>query len=107
MTDTTDDTPLDPFEIISSPWGDIERWCASTLSTGAMGDLAQVYETVRADAAQLEERKQEIEARKDLVQRLCSAVADLQERVNRFADALELKHREDEAERERQLTLDE
>src|SRR5262249_53699802 len=46
-TDATTDTgpgpeSVDPFEIISTPWGNIERWRASTLSNGSMGLLAQV-----------------------------------------------------------------
>ena len=32
---------LDPFELVDSPWGHIERWRALTLATGTMGALAQ------------------------------------------------------------------
>src|SRR5215813_2657131 len=41
-----------PFDIIDSPWGHIERWRASTLATGTMGVLANVYDIVRSDAAE-------------------------------------------------------
>src|SRR5262249_21955091 len=68
---------------------------------------AQVYETVRADAAELAEREQEIEHRKALVQRLCDAVSALETRINTLADELELKHRVDAEERARQAELDE
>jgi len=40
-----------PFELIPSPWGVIERWRASTLSTGTMGMFQNVHDAIRADAA--------------------------------------------------------
>jgi hypothetical protein len=53
-----------PFEIIESPWGHIERWRASTLATGTMGALAQVYDDiVRNDAAEAAARADAMEAR--------------------------------------------
>jgi hypothetical protein len=84
-----------PFEIIDSPWGHIERWRASTLSTGTMGALAQVYDIVRADADAAVARVEETEARKALVQHLCDQIAAMQERINALADALEARHRLD------------
>jgi hypothetical protein len=96
MTDTdTGTSALDPnpFEIIDSPWGHIERWRASTLSTGTMGALAQVYEMVRNDAAEVEARSQETEARAGLVSHLCDQISGLQERISRLEDALELRGR--------------
>ena len=108
MTDATS-TPghEDPFEIIDSPWGHIEQWRASTLATGTMGALAQVYDIVRADAAEAVARADAMEARKALVQRLCDQVVELQARINTLADALEARHRADVEARERQQELDE
>jgi hypothetical protein len=53
-----------PFDIIDSPWGHIERWRASTLATGTMGALAQVYKMVRNDAAELEKKTAALDAKK-------------------------------------------
>jgi hypothetical protein len=89
------DTDTDPFEFIDSPWGHIERWRASTLATGTMGCLAEVYQMVRNDAAEVEARANEIEARKGLVQHLCDQIAGMQERINRLEDALEARHKAD------------
>src|SRR5262249_47302982 len=85
-----------PFDLIDSPWGHIERWRASTLSTGTMGALAQVYDMVRNDAAETEARANEIEVRKGLVQHLCDQIAEMQQRINTLADALEARRRADE-----------
>src|SRR5258708_1037460 len=112
MTDTTTVTGTsalvpDPFEIIDSPWGHIERWRASTLATGTMGTLAQVYDIVRNDADAAVARVEETEARKALVQRLCDQVSALQARINELADALEARHRADQEENERQQQFEE
>jgi hypothetical protein len=84
-----------PFDIIDSPWGRIECWRASTLATGTMGALAQVYDIVRADADAAVARVEETEARKGLVQHLCDQIAGMQERINRLEDALETRHKAD------------
>jgi hypothetical protein len=107
MTNVTTPSPPipateDPFELIPSPWGVIERWRASTLSTGTMGALAQVCEIVRADAAEAVARADAMEARKALVQRLCDQVAEMQERINTLAEPLEARHRADQEEQERE-----
>jgi hypothetical protein len=90
-----------PFELVDTPWGHIEAWRASTLATGTMGALAQVYDVVRNDAAEVAARANEIEARKGLVQHLCDQIAEMQQRINTLADALEARHKAD-AEREEQ-----
>jgi hypothetical protein len=82
-----------PFELVDSPWGKIEAWRASTLATGTMGALAQVYETVRNDAAELSARADEAKARSALIQDLCSRVDGFQRRF----DALVAKHEAEEA----------
>jgi len=76
-----------PFDIVDSPWGHIERWRASTLSTGTMGALAQVYDVVRSDGANLAARADEDAARTALVQHLCDKIIEFEERF----DALEAR----------------
>jgi hypothetical protein len=97
----------DPFELVDSPWGHIEAWRASTLATGTMGALHQVYDIVRNDAAAAVARVEETENRKELVQRLCDMVAALQDRINTLADALEARHRAHEEEAQRQREFEE
>ena len=58
-----------PFEIIDSAWGSIERWRAVALSTGELGALTVLSKHVkndsiaRVDAIELRER--ELDARQD------------------------------------------
>ena len=88
-----------PFDIIDSPWGHIERWRASTLSTGTMGALTQVHAIVRDDAAAVAARADAEEARTALIQHLCDKVDEFE---RRFADhearlaKAEEQHRADE-----------
>jgi hypothetical protein len=93
-----------PFELVDSPWGHIERWRASTLSTGTMGALAQVHAIVRDDAAAVAARADAEEARTALIQHLCDKVADFQRRfddhVARLAKAEEQRRADEEAQRE-------
>ena len=97
----------DPFELADSPWGHIERWRASTLATGTMGALAQVYEMVRNDAAEVEARANEMEARKGLVQHLCDMIAGMDARITALADALEARHKADSEAEERKAAFEE
>src|SRR5262249_28282318 len=76
-----------PFDIIDSPWGHIERWRASTLSTGSMGALQNVYDMVRDDATAQAARADEAEARNALIEHLCEKVGDFEKRF----DALEAR----------------
>jgi hypothetical protein len=93
-----------PFDIIDSPWGHIERWRASTIATGTMGALAQVYKMVRNDAAELEKEAAALDAKKSAVLgtvnrllRFMSKVDALTSRVEK----LEAKRKADEAERQK------
>jgi hypothetical protein len=80
-----------PFDIIDSPWGHIERWRASTLATGTMGALESVFDAVRADSAAATARADADKARvavfKDLLQKIdaltsrCDALASEVEAV--------------------------
>ena len=94
----------DPFEIIDTPWGRIEAWRASTMATGTMGALAQVHQIVRNDAAELQEKLVELDAKKHAVLSTINRLVKFMSRVDSLAariDALEAKRRADEAERER------
>ena len=89
-----------PFDIIDSPWGHIERWKASTLATGTMGALAQVYKMVRNDAAELEKKAAALDAKKSAVLSTVNRLLKFMSRVDALTsrvEALEAKHKADEA----------
>jgi hypothetical protein len=89
-----------PFDIIDSPWGQIERWKASTLATGTMGALAQVAAIVRNDAAELEQKTVELDAKKHAVLNTVNRLLKFMSRVDALTsrvEVLEAKHRADEA----------
>jgi len=89
----------DPFEIIDSPWGHIECWRASTLATGTMGALTQVYEMVRNDAAELQEKTVAFDAKKASVLRTVNELLNFMSRVDALTarvEALEAKRKADE-----------
>jgi hypothetical protein len=71
-----------PFDIITTPFGVMERWRASTMATGTMGMLKNVYDIVRADAAAQAARADATEARNALIEHLCEKVADFERRFD-------------------------
>src|SRR5262249_23064585 len=89
----------DPFELVDSPWGTIEAWRASTMATGTMGALAQVYEMVRNDAAELQEKTVAFDAKKASVLRTVNKLLNFMSRVDALTsrvEALEAKRKTDE-----------
>jgi hypothetical protein len=96
-----------PFELVDTPWGHIEAWRASTLATGTMGALAQVYDVVKNDTANLAVRADAEEARTALIQHLCAKVGEFEQRF----DALEARLAEAEdkrrADQEREAEFEE
>ena len=88
-----------PFELVDSPWGRMESWRASTMACGTMGALAQVYEIVRNDAAELQEKTVAFDAKKASVLRTVNKLLHFVSRVdalNSRVDALEARRRSDE-----------
>ena len=60
-----------PYELIPSPWGEMERWRADALATGELSALTALTEQVRNDAAgihaRLDARERELQARSDAI----------------------------------------
>jgi hypothetical protein len=91
--------PQDPFAIIPTPWGEMEAWRASTIATGTMGALAQVHQIVRNDAAELEQKTVELDAKKHAVLSTINRLVKFMSRVDSLTarvEQLEAKRRSDE-----------
>ena len=60
-----------PYELIPSPWGEMERWRADALATGELSALTALTEQVRNDAAGIaarqDAREAELNARADAI----------------------------------------
>jgi hypothetical protein len=61
--------PVDPWEMLDTPWGHIPAWKAATIATGTMGSAMEAYEQVRNDSAGIvarhDARERELSARAD------------------------------------------
>jgi hypothetical protein len=93
------DNNQDPWEIIDTPWGEMEAWRASTLATGTMGCLTQVAAIVRNDVAELQEKTVAFDAKKSAVLRTVNRLLSFMSRVDALTarmEALEAKRRADE-----------
>ena len=89
-----------PFEIIDTPWGEMEAWRASTMATGTMGALAQVAAIVRNDAAELEKKVVALDAKRHAVLNTVNRLLRFMSRVDALAsrvEALEAQRKADEA----------
>jgi hypothetical protein len=93
--------PADPFILVDSPWGKIEQWRASTLALGTMGCLQTVYEHVKNDSAELQERELEHASRANAELTLARDVVAKIDSLTRRIDSLEATHKEAEAEQQR------
>jgi hypothetical protein len=76
-----------PFDIVDSAWGSIERWRAVALATGEVGALASLSKQVRSDAIatmdDIEAREAALNARDDAI---CARERQHAVSVARFTD---------------------
>jgi len=78
----------------------MERWRANAMATGTMGYLAQIYEMVRNDAAELEQKTAALDAKKSAVLSTVNRLLRFMSRVDALTsrvEALEAKRKADEA----------
>jgi len=97
----------DPWQIIDTPWGEMEAWRASTLATGTMGALAQVAAIVRNDAAELEKKTVAFDAKKASVLRTVNKLLNFMSRVDALTSRVEALEAQRKAEMAAQRKLDE
>jgi hypothetical protein len=94
------DNNQDPWEIIDTPWGEMEAWRASTMACGTMGALTQVAAIVQNDAAELEKKAVALDAKKHAVLNTVNKLLNFMSRVDALTsrvEALEAKRKTDEA----------
>jgi hypothetical protein len=102
----------DQRELVDTPLGRMERWCAETMLIGTTKGMLNVYDTIRADAATEAARADAEQARVALLKDVHKKLDALTARVDAIASELETfkaKERADaqaEEERQRQLADD-
>src|SRR5215471_2818677 len=89
-----------PFERVSTPLGEMERWRAEAMLIGTTGGMQSVLQTVRDDAAELEKKTAALDAKKSAVLSTVNRLLRFMSRVDALTsrgEALEAKHKADEA----------
>jgi len=101
-----------PFEKVSTPLGDMERWRAEAMLIGTTSGAQHVFDAIRADAAAQAARADEAEARATLIRHVCDKIADFEKRFDaleaRLAEAEDKRRADEQAARsfdEEPLTL--
>jgi len=90
----------DPFETVDTPLGTMERWRAEAMLIGTTGGMQSVLQTVRDDAAELEKKTVELDAKKSAVLSTVNRLLRFMSRVDALTsrvEALEAKRKADEA----------
>src|SRR6516164_5640097 len=89
-----------PFERVSTPLGEMERWRAEAMLIGTTGGMQGVLQTIRNDAAELEKKAAALDAKKSAVLSTVNRLLKFMSRVDALTsrvEALEAKHKADEA----------
>src|SRR5262249_7006652 len=89
-----------PFERVSTPLGEMERWRAEAMLIGTTAGMQSVLQTIRNDAAELEKKTVELDAKKSAVLSTVNRLLRFMSRVDALTsrvEALEAKRKADEA----------
>jgi len=89
-----------PFERVSTPLGEMERWRAEAMLIGTTGGMQGVLQTIRNDAAELEKKTAALDAKKHAVLSTVNRLLRFMSRVDALTsrvEAFEAKRRADEA----------
>src|SRR6516165_9141182 len=90
-----------PFERVSTPLGEMERWRAEAMLIGTTGGMQSVLQTIRNDAAELEQKAAALDAKKSAVLSTVNRLLRFMSKVDALTsrvEALEAKRKADEAE---------
>jgi hypothetical protein len=96
-----------PFELIETPLGKMEKWRAETLLIGSTSGIQDVYRTIRDDAATQAARADEAEARNALIEHLCTKVVEFEQRFNDHEARLAAAEEQHRADQEREAEFNE
>jgi len=80
-----------PFELIDTPLGTMERWRAEAMLIGSTSGIQDVYRTIRDDASAAAARADEAQAQRTLIQHVLDQITEFERRfdahVARLAEA--------------------
>src|ERR1700745_866444 len=74
----------DQRELVDTPLGKMERWCAETIFVGTTKGMLSVYDMVRSDATTQASLANELELLRQNLARICAAFADFSDHVSQF-----------------------
>ena len=108
--------PVDPWEMLKTPWGEMPAWKAATYATGAADSAISAYEQVRNDSAHIvarqDAREASLKARADAISERerkvavdAAVVTELMGRVGKAIDWLEKQKADQEREPEEPLEI--
>jgi len=72
----------DQRELVDTPFGKMERWCAETMLIGTTKGMLNVYDTIRSDAASQAARADAEQARETLITHVCDQITELAKRFD-------------------------
>jgi hypothetical protein len=96
-----------PFALIPTPLGEMERWRAEAMLIGTTGGIQSVYDIVRADAASQAARADAEHAREALTEHLCNQVTELSRRFDNLEERLAAAEEQRRADQEREAEFNE
>ena len=96
-----------PFEIIDTPLGVMERWRAEAMLIGTTGGIKSVYDSIRADAAAQEARANADKAQHALLRRFFTTVGKFLDATDHMVSRVEAAEEKRRTDEEQQLQFEE
>jgi hypothetical protein len=96
-----------PFEKVSTPLGEMERWRAEAMLIGTTGGMQSVLQTIRNDAAELEKKAVALDAKKSAVLSTVNRLLRFMSRVDALTSRVEKLEAQRKADEAVQRKLDE
>jgi hypothetical protein len=83
-----------PFDIIDTHFGPMERYRALGIYTSNIAALKDVYAVVRADSAAAQARSEQDANREELIRSLCAQIGALEQRIDGLTARLDQQEQE-------------
>jgi len=97
----------DPFTLIPTPLGEMEKWRAEALLIGSTSRIQDVYRTIRDDATALEARANADKAQHALLRRFFTTVGKFLDATDHMVSRVEAADEERRADEEQQREFEE